>query len=61
MNSGDWVENMTSLEYVGGAWKLFRYGAQEEASLSAFLTQLEEDQYVFPDHRKETQKDYDSN
>lgn len=25
LNSGDWVENLTSLEYTGGEWKLFRY------------------------------------
>lgn len=25
MNSGDWVENLTALEYEGGQWKLYRY------------------------------------
>lgn len=25
MNSGDWVENLTALEYNGGEWKLFVY------------------------------------
>ena len=28
MNSGDWVENLTALEYVGGSWKLFEYLGQ---------------------------------
>jgi UDP-2,3-diacylglucosamine pyrophosphatase LpxH len=25
MNSGDWVENLTALEYQDGVWRLFRY------------------------------------
>lgn len=25
LNSGDWVENLTALEYHHGAWKIFRY------------------------------------
>ncbi|MBS1979072.1 MAG: UDP-2,3-diacylglucosamine diphosphatase [Bacteroidetes bacterium] len=25
LNSGDWVENLTALEYAGGGWKLYRY------------------------------------
>lgn len=25
LNSGDWIENLTSLEYCNGEWKLFRY------------------------------------
>lgn len=25
MNSGDWIENLTALEYNEGAWRLFRY------------------------------------
>jgi predicted phosphodiesterase len=25
MNSGDWVENLTSLEYDGEEWSLYRY------------------------------------
>jgi UDP-2,3-diacylglucosamine pyrophosphatase LpxH len=32
LNSGDWVENLTALEYAGGRWELFRYaesGLQE--------------------------------
>jgi len=57
MNSGDWIENMTSLEYTASKWKLYRYGEKEEAILEEYLTQLEEEQYVFPKPRK--QKDYD--
>ncbi len=25
LNSGDWVENLTSLEFSGGAWKIYHY------------------------------------
>ena len=25
LNSGDWVENLTALEYAEGSWKLYRY------------------------------------
>lgn len=25
MNSGDWIENLTSLEYNNGAWSIYRY------------------------------------
>jgi UDP-2,3-diacylglucosamine pyrophosphatase LpxH len=25
LNSGDWIENLTSLEYHQGQWRLFRY------------------------------------
>ena len=29
MNSGDWVENLTSLEYAHGRWDLFEYDEAE--------------------------------
>ncbi len=25
MNSGDWVENLSALEYYDGKWSIFRY------------------------------------
>jgi hypothetical protein len=25
LNSGDWIENLTSLEYHRGKWKIFQY------------------------------------
>ena len=25
LNSGDWIENLTALEYVNGAWSLYKY------------------------------------
>ena len=29
MNSGDWVENLTSLEYDGDEWNLYKYNEEE--------------------------------
>jgi UDP-2,3-diacylglucosamine pyrophosphatase LpxH len=29
LNSGDWVENLTSLEYNNGAWSLFHYNKKD--------------------------------
>ena len=31
MNSGDWIENLTSLEYHQGAWKIYKYQEEEFA------------------------------
>jgi len=29
LNSGDWIENLTSLEYCDGEWKIYRYDENE--------------------------------
>lgn len=29
LNSGDWIENLTALEYVGDEWKIYRYDENE--------------------------------
>lgn len=29
LNSGDWIENLTSLEYVNGEWKIYRFDDNE--------------------------------
>ena len=29
MNSGDWVEHMTALEYENKSWRLFQYDAND--------------------------------
>ncbi len=52
LNSGDWIENLTALEYTAGEWRLFRYSqadfvdaAPEEESEDAsqlFNAMLEE-------------------
>jgi len=33
LNSGDWVENLTSLEYCNGEWKVFYYSENEVTDL----------------------------
>ena len=29
LNSGDWIENLSALEYADGAWRLYRHGAEQ--------------------------------
>jgi UDP-2,3-diacylglucosamine pyrophosphatase LpxH len=29
MNSGDWIENLTALEYNGGEWEMYKYAEDE--------------------------------
>ncbi len=29
LNSGDWVENLTSLEYVSGSWSMYRFNEKD--------------------------------
>jgi UDP-2,3-diacylglucosamine pyrophosphatase LpxH len=31
LNSGDWVENLTALEYNNGEWKIYRYADDQQA------------------------------
>jgi UDP-2,3-diacylglucosamine pyrophosphatase LpxH len=38
LNSGDWVENLTTLEYHEGQWKIFRYADTEFDDFSADIT-----------------------
>lgn len=53
MNSGDWIENMTALEYKSGRWRLYRHGSNDqEPALEEFLSHMEDDQYVFQSKRK---------
>lgn len=33
LNSGDWIENLTSLEYCDGEWKIYRYDENEMQQL----------------------------
>ncbi len=42
LNSGDWVENSTSLEYVNGEWKIFYY--YHDFKYSGIVTEVEEEQ-----------------
>ncbi len=44
LNSGDWVENLTALEYNNGAWEIFKYSPLdfEEDSDAADLSDAED-------------------
>jgi UDP-2,3-diacylglucosamine pyrophosphatase LpxH len=53
LNSGDWIENMTALEYCGGKWRLFRYGIRAADEIEDMLHQLEEDQFEFREAYRE--------
>jgi len=33
LNSGDWVENLTALEYKDGSWSIYRYDVQDAAMI----------------------------
>jgi UDP-2,3-diacylglucosamine pyrophosphatase LpxH len=37
LNSGDWIENLTSLEFTNGEWSIFRYNESELAKNSPKL------------------------
>lgn len=37
LNSGDWVENLTSLEYHHGEWTIYKYDEEMEALLSQVM------------------------
>ncbi|HEA23504.1 MAG TPA: UDP-2,3-diacylglucosamine diphosphatase [Pricia antarctica] len=40
LNSGDWVENLTALEYHKGKWKLYRY--EEDVKLEKYNVDIED-------------------
>jgi hypothetical protein len=41
LNSGDWIENLTSLEYHKGEWKIYRFAENE--MLDMILSKQEEE------------------
>lgn len=42
LNSGDWVENLTALEYHAGMWQLHHYVAEPETEQEKIEQQMEE-------------------
>jgi UDP-2,3-diacylglucosamine pyrophosphatase LpxH len=42
MNSGDWIENLTSLEYVHGEWKIYRFDENEMLNMVVNTPEEEE-------------------
>ena len=52
MNSGDWVENLTALEYDGGTWSIYRYAddiAAQSLKLPKRLTDSKDNEEIFKD------------
>jgi hypothetical protein len=41
LNSGDWIENLSSLEYTDGQWKLYRFS--EELAFGGTMQEHEEE------------------
>lgn len=41
MNSGDWVENLTALEYNDGNWKIYNYDANQYSIINSQESHLE--------------------
>lgn len=60
LNSGDWVENLTSLEYADGKWNLYKYSAEladlaqeeEEFKTTPAIKHLYEDLVRDPGNRE---------
>ena len=42
LNSGDWIENLTALEYVNGEWKIYHFDEKEMQQQMAAAEQEEE-------------------
>jgi UDP-2,3-diacylglucosamine pyrophosphatase LpxH len=57
MNSGDWVENLTSLELVNGKWSIYRYDETEFDMVNPRLQVVERDPKVFTLTREEVLPD----
>lgn len=53
MNSGDWVENLTALEYQGGQWSIYEY---DEADYDVVSPRLRVDKQEQQDEDERTDK-----
>ena len=42
LNSGDWIENLTALEYVNGAWKIYKFDEAELLQMNLTAAEDEE-------------------
>ena len=41
LNSGDWIENLTSLEYTNGEWKIYHYDEDISSSNDATIVTMQ--------------------
>lgn len=53
MNSGDWIEHLTALEFAGGKWELYKYDALEFDVVSPRLQVPERDSKIYTLKREE--------
>ncbi|MBL0356193.1 MAG: UDP-2,3-diacylglucosamine diphosphatase [Chitinophagaceae bacterium] len=42
LNSGDWIENLTALEYANSKWSLYKFDEQEMAAMKTAVTEEDE-------------------
>ena len=42
LNSGDWIENLTALEYVNNEWQIYKFDEKEMLKMKAALIEEEE-------------------
>ena len=40
LNSGDWIENLTALEYYNGEWSIYRFDENETTKILEEETEL---------------------
>ncbi len=45
LNSGDWVENLTALEYADGGWRIYRY-ADDPVAQAVVITEKRDSQSI---------------
>ena len=50
LNSGDWIENLTALEYNNGSWEIYYY---ENDLLIDLMNQIDQKPQQTPDQYKE--------
>ena len=43
LNSGDWVENLSALEYANGEWEIFRFNNQDHNDMQAEINNAEDE------------------
>jgi UDP-2,3-diacylglucosamine pyrophosphatase LpxH len=43
LNSGDWIENLSSLEYTNGEWSIYRFNDKDKAEMDLLVTEEEKD------------------
>jgi UDP-2,3-diacylglucosamine pyrophosphatase LpxH len=43
LNSGDWIENLSSLEYTNGEWSIYRFNDKDKAEMELFVKEDDND------------------